>query len=203
MAGGCAKPGVLRPAVGAGEMVTIMFDEGRAGKAPAPSLVMRRLADEACREVGFRRAEARLVKAISASKVLVAHAIRTTAAVQIRLAIHVRRQAIQGVPRELDGKGRAPKRYSKSLRERVVNYAGQWLGWPMSKGQTLGASTSDQIEAEAIMYEAKASGHAIVGRFMRLVQRRMKAAKAKPKTMVANVLNDAELGRLMSKASES
>ena len=139
-----------------------MFDEGSAGKAPAPSVVVRGLADAACREVGFRRAEARVAKQISASEVLVAYAIRTTAAVSIRLAIHVRRQAIAGVPEELDGKGRAPKRYSKPLSDRVVKYAGQWLGWPMSKGQTLGASTSDQVVAEAVMYEAKASGHADV-----------------------------------------
>lgn len=177
-----------------------MFDGTVTDEKLSNGVRVRRMADAACAKVGFAKADEILETQIRSDETLTEYAISFTAHREVQLAIHARRAQITGTA-EPDER-RDPKTYSEPVRDRCLQWAGKYLGWPMSTRKTLGESTVDEVASEAEMYEAKASGHARQGRFMRLVATRMKTLKAKPNEPVGKVLDDNGLKRLMTRAKK-
>ena len=173
-------------------------------KRADPGRRLRALADAACKDHGFDHAEAALVAVIEADAALVTYAVRATARDEIRMAMAVRRQRIFGAAETVDDKrsggGGAPKQYAREVADKVREWGGRYLAWPLSSRKLLGEATVEDVRAEAEMYEASAQGNARNGRFMRLVEKRLVTMKAKAGEPVGNVLSDSVLERLMAKA---
>ena len=171
-----------------------------------PGRRLRALADAACKDHGFDHAEAALVALIEADADLVTYAVRATARDEIRMAMAVRRQRILGAAETLDekregkGGGGRPKEYAREVADKVREWGGRYLAWPLSSRKLLGEATVEDVKAEAEMYEASAQGNARNGRFMRLVQKRLVTLKVKPGEAVGKVLSDSVLEHLMAKA---
>lgn len=158
---------------------------------------IRNLADQLCATLGYDAAESELAKQIEADPELVAYAISTTARREIHLSMAtVRQQHIK--PATTSSK--APKVYSRAVRDKVSTAGSGLLAWPLSSRKLLGDATTRDIEAEAEMYEATAQGNARNGKFMRAVATRMHALKAKPSETVRDVMDNDTLARLLAKA---
>jgi len=166
---------------------------------------IRHMADEAVDAVGFDKAEKVLAERIGADPSLTRYAIQATARAEVRMAMAVRRQRIAGAEETVDDKRAdgSPKRYSDAVCRKVSEYAGKFLGWPMSNRKVLGEATLVEVREEAEMYEANAMGNARNGRFMRLLERRMLALKVKEGEPVKKLLTDDQLARLMAKAQKA
>ncbi|MEY4932889.1 MAG: hypothetical protein RLZZ403_1209 [Pseudomonadota bacterium] len=180
-----------------------MFDKSSL-ETDTPAKRIRRMADACVEEMGFADAEQCLIEHITPDPQLVSHAIYVTARVEIRMAMAVRRHRILGVEDDIaeESGGKEPKKYSKKVREKVILY-GKYLGWPLSTKKVLGEATLTDVRSEAEMYEGQASGNARNGRFMRLVEKRMVALKAKENEAVRGLLSDDQLARLMARARKA
>jgi hypothetical protein len=166
-------------------------------KEEKPALRIRCFADQVCKDAGYEGAEALLVAIIEADASLIAYAIQQTAHDEVRMSMAVRRQRISGTVETLESKlpGGKPKTYSDEAVAAAQEWGGKFLAWPLSTRKLLGSATIEDVRAEAEMYEANAQGNARNGRFMRLVEKRLK-----PGEIVGKVLDDAKLEKLMAKA---
>lgn len=172
--------------------------------ADEPARRLRALADEACSGGDYKGAETTLVAAITADTELIAHAIRQTAHDEVRMAMAVQRQRISGtvmtLNTKLPGASKAPKVYTVEEMQKVSEWTGKYLSWPLSIRKPLGSATLDEVRAEAQLYEAHAQGNAARGRWFRLIEKRMITLNAKPNEPVGKVLDDVTLGKLAAKA---
>jgi hypothetical protein len=164
---------------------------------------IRALADSLTQEFGFSIAESKLVGALIADDELANYAVRAFAHSEIHMAMAVRRKRIQGAPEPIEMGSQTVKHYSKDVGIKVGEWAGRFLGWPLSTHKLLRDASLQDVRAEAEMYEGQAQGNARNGRFMRLVERRLVTLKIKDGETVGKVLDDAILARLMAKASQA
>jgi hypothetical protein len=167
---------------------------------------IRAKTDELCTQNGYVEAEALLEEQIQHSADWRRCAIHQFAHQEVRLSMAIRRNKIIGTEGDsLEGKvagkgGKLPKVYSERVARECLDMGGRYLQWPLSNRKLLGDATLEDITAEATMYESHAKGNARNGAFMRLVEKRMRAASAKPSDLVRKVLDERTLSGLMSKA---
>lgn len=174
---------------------------------------VRLLADQACSTGGYQTAGTVIAQAIRKDAGLIEYAVRFTAHEAVSKAMRIKRVRImtgfdgdEDLPVGPRGGKKEVRRYSKEEQVGVSKVGGKYLSgylsWPLSCKKELGDAVLDEIVAEAEMYERHASGNARAGRFMRLIQKRMLALKAKPGEPLRNVLDESVLASLMAKAQK-
>jgi hypothetical protein len=186
------------------------FDKSSVETEPEGAIV-RRMADAAIAQHGYRAAEEKVVAGINSQARLITWAIHRAARAEIRLAMAARRVDITGVvdDRLLTSQPAKPytkqkeQAYSEEVCRKVSEWAGKYLAWPMSDKRLLGEATLQDVRREAEMYEANAQGNARNGRFMRLLEKRLQTLKIKTGETVGQVLTDDQLATLMAKATKA